>query len=1205
MKIVKGLHNRNWLLTIGMVFLFSFFVNKTFATHLVGGQITYTYIGTVGSQVQYRIKVTMYRDCTPRTDGKPLTKFDANINVGFYDAGSKGLVETLSMSLGTETNVKPLNGGSNCSFQVNMCLMEGVYDEVVTLPQSNYGYLMLYSRCCRNTQVNLPTNEGQSYFNIIPPTYIKNSSPQFTEVPAPYICLKDTTTQLNTAKDPDGDSLVYKIVWPYSGGDSTQPTPALPDPFKAPALVKYNSGFSYTNPFGTGGISTIDPVTGLTTFFVPTTTGRYSVAFDVFEYRQGKLLSVTRRDIQLIVVTCPPNKKPNRDPAGGVGLQTVFNIDAGDTLAFGVEYLDDDTMDLTRSGDIFTSGSGVPKPLATMKEVIAQPTSVRSDFLWETSCEHGRAQPYIFTVAVKDYGCPPKITNTTFTIYVKPFTGTVKLSGPDTICAGSPATFTANGPIKGVYKWSIIGGTLSAINNSTYNATFNSGITVGTLEVILFSPNGCPTDTTTKTIIILPPSAPLIKGAGLVCKDQIEVYSTPFNMGSSYTWSVKGGKILSGSNTDQVDVKWGNVDTGFVYVVEKNKNGCISDTAELAVIQSKAIADTVMGSPSVCPNSKGVDYRTNNQFGSTYQWFITGGKQVSGGNSAAIKVDWGGKTLGKVQVIEITNVGCPGDTQTMNVIVDYQLYTGKIYGDTSVCASEKNKLYAVVYTHNSTYAWTISGGTIISGNGTSSIIVDWDKAGTGLLSVIETAWDSVNGKQCVGSPVNLLIAIHPIPTTSDIQGALGLCQYDTSVYHVLGSMGSYYFWKVSGNAILTGQGNDTVTVVFPQFGRIHLSVVEISKDSCSGPSRDTTIVVHPVPTTSGISGAVTACFPDITNVVYSVVGLPTSDYQWDISNGVITSGNGTNKITVDWMQSGVGEVRVKEVSDFGCLGKEQALSVRVDSAFLEINLVTTKLSNCNQIELYWKMKNNRYFTDYFKVYRTIVGSGIWEFVDSVPNNVFYLLDKDVSTSQYSYRYKVEARNICNKKVVSLPHRDILLTGNLIPNDTFIKLNWNQYEGWHGGTDHFILYRRLNDDSTETEISLPFQDTTLTPYQGLDGYRQCYRIGAVKDFGIDTISYSNIVCFEFDPIIFIPNAFTPDNQDSLNDGFGISLRNAKSFRMDIYNTWGQLIYTTTDLNKPWDGKYKGINSPIGVYLYKIQVQGVHRKENYQGYLHLLK
>jgi gliding motility-associated-like protein len=39
-------------------------------------------------------------------------------------------------------------------------------------------------------------------------------------------------------------------------------------------------------------------------------------------------------------------------------------------------------------------------------------------------------------------------------------------------------------------------------------------------------------------------------------------------------------------------------------------------------------------------------------------------------------------------------------------------------------------------------------------------------------------------------------------------------------------------------------------------------------------------------------------------------------------------------------------------------------------------------------------------------------------------------------------------------------------------------------------------------------------------------------------------------------------------------------------MEIFNRWGQLVFTTTDQHDYWDGTFDGMASPEGVYIYKV-------------------
>lgn len=66
----------------------------------------------------------------------------------------------------------------------------------------------------------------------------------------------------------------------------------------------------------------------------------------------------------------------------------------------------------------------------------------------------------------------------------------------------------------------------------------------------------------------------------------------------------------------------------------------------------------------------------------------------------------------------------------------------------------------------------------------------------------------------------------------------------------------------------------------------------------------------------------------------------------------------------------------------------------------------------------------------------------------------------------------------------------------------------------------------------------------------------------------------------------PNAFTP-NGDGVNDYFQLEHYNIKSWTVSVYDRWGNMIYTSQDLNFRWDGNIQGQPAPEGVYVYYCQ------------------
>ena len=70
------------------------------------------------------------------------------------------------------------------------------------------------------------------------------------------------------------------------------------------------------------------------------------------------------------------------------------------------------------------------------------------------------------------------------------------------------------------------------------------------------------------------------------------------------------------------------------------------------------------------------------------------------------------------------------------------------------------------------------------------------------------------------------------------------------------------------------------------------------------------------------------------------------------------------------------------------------------------------------------------------------------------------------------------------------------------------------------------------------------------------------------------------------VLVVPTAFTP-NDDSVNDTFRPVTNGLKNVHLDVYDTWGSLIYSETGaVLRGWDGKLKGINAENGNYYCKV-------------------
>lgn len=95
----------------------------------------------------------------------------------------------------------------------------------------------------------------------------------------------------------------------------------------------------------------------------------------------------------------------------------------------------------------------------------------------------------------------------------------------------------------------------------------------------------------------------------------------------------------------------------------------------------------------------------------------------------------------------------------------------------------------------------------------------------------------------------------------------------------------------------------------------------------------------------------------------------------------------------------------------------------------------------------------------------------------------------------------------------------------------------------------------------------------------------------------------------DPIIFVPNSFSPNN-DGINDYFYISTENIIGIEFIIFDRWGEILFETTNQNFIWTGVYKEKALLTGIYHWMATFVGINKegrivKQNQTGMITLLR
>jgi PKD repeat protein len=227
-------------------------------------------------------------------------------------------------------------------------------------------------------------------------------------------------------------------------------------------------------------------------------------------------------------------------------------------------------------------------------------------------------------------------------------------------------------------------------------------------------------------------------------------------------------------------------------------------------------------------------------------------------------------------------------------------------------------------------------------------------------------------------------------------------------------------------------------------------------------------------------------------------------------------------------------------------------------------------------------------------------------------------DNYVNTQNTSYSYKIIMTDSCGN--LSSPGRKaktILLQGKGTGNQ-FAVLTWSPYEDWPGTLQYVVWQSGAKTDSL-AKNKLQYTDNSF--YQE-DRFSQCYTIAA-ENTNAGLNSRSNTICLPYIPVLWIPNAFSP-NGDTHNDTFKVQTIGIAEMHIHIYNRWGEEVFVSNSTTRKspipfptssggdlgvgvgWDGNFNGARVPDGLYIYKIEAKSLSGESfYYQGTVQVLK
>ncbi len=373
------------------------------ATHLRAGEITA--VRENCSSLTFTITITVYTN----TDGTDV-QFGGPGEFLYFGDGTQPVEvpmtpNTIRLDLNADGSV------ASASFTIQHTY-PGVGRYIISYVEPNRNRDVLNMDASVNTTFYLETEVR------IDPFLGCNNTPILQVAPIDQACSGVAFTHNPGAVDPDGDSLSYELVVPFSNRN----TEVLN--YKAPNDAKFYTNFETGNETGLGKPTfSIDPGDGTLTWDAPGALGEYNVAFHIIEWRMKNgvwyRIGYVRRDMQILVDDCD-NERPD------LILPADTCVVAGTTLdvsVFGIDP-DNDQVKIEAFSEIFnfpvSQSPASYSPVPGVDDFRPSVPPAETKIHWETECLHVKDQPYqvVFKITDKPANGPRLVTFKTWSVRV-------------------------------------------------------------------------------------------------------------------------------------------------------------------------------------------------------------------------------------------------------------------------------------------------------------------------------------------------------------------------------------------------------------------------------------------------------------------------------------------------------------------------------------------------------------------------------------------------------------------------------------------------------------------------------------------------------------------------------------------------------------------------------------------------------------------
>lgn len=423
------------------------------------------------------------------------------------------------------------------------------------------------------------------------------------------------------------------------------------------------------------------------------------------------------------------------------------------------------------------------------------------------------------------------------------------------------------------------------------------------------------------------------------------------------------------------------------------------------------------------------------------------------------------------------------------------------------------------------------------------------------------------------SPIILTIYINDVePVSATTSAPEILCLGDSTTITAVGTGGGgnyTYQWN-------TGETTETITVAPSATTTYTVNITDDCLNETATASFEVVVPVFP-PLTLNESADITNICPYVPAMIS---GNPSGGngvytYEWTSPQGIIGT---TNEIEVIPSTTTTYEITVTD----GC---RESVTEQVVYTILSPPLVlemSPKQTICPFQPTEISVTSTGGYGQHFYVW---THSG--ETTPTVTVTPSVTTEYEVSVSDECQTFTVEGTTLVE---VIKPTANFTITSNLVFNNVPVQ--------FQNLTENAVSYEWDFGDNSHLSTQVHPQNTYSNP-----------GIYTIELIATDTLGCKDTIVksleIEEEWYVYIPNTFTPDD-GRYNNYFSASTYGIQTLSVSIFNRWGELVYSSNELDFKWDGTYKEAICPDGTYVYKVNfLTNSKRQKNLVGHINLLR